>query len=430
MKATIRTINGGVTSAQGFQAGGAHVGLKRKRKDLAILVSDCPAVMAGTFTQNTAKAPPVLWNHNINQKGEPVKALVINSGNANSCTGPMGPVHAKMMAEALAKELGAATEEVLVSSTGIIGVPLPIDDVVKGIGIVSQELGHDRESGKKAAEAIMTTDAYTKELAVQFEVQGKTITLGAMAKGSGMVHPNMATMLSFITTDLKISKQLLQKALSESVNKTYNMISVDGDSSTNDMVVAMANGMAGNEELVDEDMDYHLFADALNYLNEHLAKSIAADGEGASKLLEVEVEGANSLAEARTMARAIISSNLVKTAAFANDPNWGRIVAALGSTGVPFDMTVLDISMGGNQQSVYLVQNGTPMFVESVSVNQILKADQVCVTIALNQGQCSAKAWGCDLTHEYIERTCRYTSDHVIESLPKLQAMVQEGEVA
>ncbi|MBZ0188532.1 MAG: bifunctional ornithine acetyltransferase/N-acetylglutamate synthase, partial [Candidatus Obscuribacterales bacterium] len=264
MNKTIKTIKGGVTKAISFKAAGAHVGLKRKRKDLAILSSDIACDYAATFTTSTAKAAPVVWNKNLLDQKKKIKGLVVNSGNANSCTGPQGLVHAGQMAQKVATMLGCRSDEILVSSTGIIGVPLPIDAVLAGIETVAAELGYEEEDGNHAADAIMTTDSYNKQLALQFEIDGKTITMGAMAKGSGMLHPNMATMLSFITTDLSISALLLQKALSESVSGTYNMISVDADTSTNDMVVILANGAAGNNTIESEDENFELFCRALD----------------------------------------------------------------------------------------------------------------------------------------------------------------------
>lgn len=420
MKTTISAIKGGVTAASGFKAAGEHVGLKRKRKDLAILMSDHPCHYAGTFTTSTAKAAPVLWNKEILEKGSPVRALVVNSGNANSCTGAQGFVHTRQMAEAVAEHTGCQPREVLVASTGIIGVPLPIDDVASGIAMVAPLLGYSKEHGSSAAEAIMTTDSFIKEAALQFEIDGKLITMGAMAKGSGMLHPNMATMLSFITTDLSISPALLQKALSNSVCGTYNMISVDADTSTNDMVAILANGSAGNQTIESENDDYCLFVAALNELNEHLAKSIASDGEGATKLIEVEVKGAATLEDARTLARAVVSSNLVKTAFFASDPNWGRIVAAMGATGIGFDTGVLSIEIAGAGLSSYLLKDGNPCWIEEGKAACILAAPVVKTTVFMggaspdNQDYHDARAWGCDLTHEYIQLTSRYRSSHVV----------------
>jgi glutamate N-acetyltransferase/amino-acid acetyltransferase len=412
--ANIRFIEGGVTAAQGFQAAGDHVGLKRKRKDLAILAADVACEVAATFTTNTAKAAPILWNKPIIEGGGTVKALVINSGNANSCTGAQGIEHAKQMAETTAACLGFQTEEILVSSTGIIGVPLPIEAVCNGIEIVSQQIGPTADCGTKAAEAIMTTDSFIKQAGVQFHIDGKLITIGAMAKGSGMVHPNMATMLSFLTTDLNITKQLLQKALSATVGTTYNMISVDGDTSTNDMVILFASGLAQNELIATEDENYQIFFQALNMLNEHLAKEIASDGEGASKLIEVKVTSAPSLDAAKTLARAVVSSNLVKAAFYANDPNWGRIIAAMGASGISFEMNTLSIDIESINAKTCLLNHGVPCWIEEGQSNEILSSDKIKVVIDLAAGTHFAKAWGCDLTHEYIKNNSKYKSTHLV----------------
>lgn len=415
MSAQIDAIQGGVTAPLGFKAAGAHVGIKRKRKDLALLVSDLPCRYAATFTTSTARGAPILWNQKVAEQSDSLVAVVINSGNANACTGFPGLLHARQMAETTALCLGVKPDEVFVASTGIIGVPLPIHKVRAGIRNTAELLSSDMDSGTRAAEAIMTTDSFVKQMAVQFEAGGKMITLGAMGKGSGMVHPNMATMLAFLTTDLNISGHLLKQALSDSVNETYNMISVDGATSTNDMVVLLANGAAGNQ-LVDDTsaVAYQAFVKALKTVNEEMAKSIAGDGEGATKLLEVQVTGAGTIEDARKLARSIVSSNLVKTALFAEDVNWGRFVAAMGSSGVRFDMDKLCIYLNGGAEDVCLLMDGTPYWISEDDLRDAIGADKVCLLVELNGGECNATAWGCDLSYDYVRITGSYTKPGAI----------------
>lgn len=410
MKAAINTIQGGVTAPAGFKAAGTHVGIKRKRKDLALLCSDQACDYAAVFTTSTAKGAPILWNQQVKQESKKIKGIVINSGNANACTGFPGLLHAKQMAETTAAMLGVSPLEVMVASTGIIGVPLPIHKVKAGIRNIGESLAADLDSGTSAAEAIVTTDSFVKQMAVQIEIGGCMVTLGAMSKGSGMVHPNMATMLGFLTTDLNITGELLQKALSESVDETYNMISVDGATSTNDMVLLMANGAAGNTCIADSsDPGYATFVEALSFVNETMAKQIAGDGEGATKLLEVQVKGAENLADARKLARAVVSSNLVKTMLFAEDVNWGRFVAAMGSTGVQFDLDKLCISVNGGEGDVCLLMDGTPYWTAEEDCAIALSSPQISLMVELNSGNFDATAWGCDLTYDYVRITGSYT---------------------
>jgi glutamate N-acetyltransferase / amino-acid N-acetyltransferase len=410
----VTVIEGGVTAAQGFQAAGAHVGLKRKRKDLSLVYSQTPCDFGAVFTTNVAKGAPIIWNQQVVAAGQKLHAIVTNSGNANACTGAPGIVHAQQMAHAVADCLGVNAHQVLVASTGIIGIPLPIDTVLKGIKTTAKLLAEELQMGTAAAEAIMTTDSFVKQMAVQFEIGGKLVTLGAMAKGSGMVHPNMATMLSFITTDLAISSEMLQKALAGSVDSTYNMISVDGDTSTNDMVAILANGLAGNDKIVEENDDYATFVAILNLVNQVLAKHIASDGEGATKLVEVVVNGAKSLSDARKLARAVVSSNLVKTAFYAQDANWGRIIAALGGCGADFDPTKLSVQMYAGGYEVALLLDGIPCWIEERECFDVLVEQEIKVVIDLCDGEFNAAAWGCDLTPDYIRLNGSYRSAHVV----------------
>ncbi|MDF2822268.1 MAG: argJ1, partial [Clostridiales bacterium] len=333
----MKTINGGVTAPKGYMAAGAYAGIKKKNKDMAMVMSSAPAKAAGTFTLNLVKAAPVKWNQNLVKNVENGQVFIINSGVANACTGEQGDINTKEMAEYTASKVGLKGENVFSFSTGVIGKQLPMNLIKKGIDILSKELSDTEEAGNLAAEAIMTTDTMPKQIAVEFEIDGKTVTIGGMAKGSGMIHPNMATMLGFITTDINISKNLLQEALSEDVKKTFNMISVDGDTSTNDMVVILANGLAMNTEIVVKDENYKLFCEALNIVTLALSKKIAGDGEGATKLLEVTVKGAKTKEDAIILSKSIITSSLVKTAVFGEDANWGRILCAMGYAGVELD---------------------------------------------------------------------------------------------
>lgn len=315
-------VKGGVTAAKGFFAAGIYAGIKKKKKDMALVYSKVPAIGAGTFTTNVVKAAPVKWDIKLTKESESIQAVVLNSGIANACTGIQGDINNELMAKAVSEALNIPINSVYTASTGVIGKQLPIDIIQEGVKQLASALSDDIEAGTLAAEAIMTTDTYAKECAVSFEIDGKEVVLGGMAKGSGMIHPNMATMLAVITTDLAISKELLQEALSADVKKSFNMISVDRDSSTNDSLMALANGLAGNIKITEKNSDYEKFCKALNYVTTQLAKMIAADGEGATKLFEAQVIGAKSEEEAILLSKSIISSNLVKAAVFGNDANW------------------------------------------------------------------------------------------------------------
>lgn len=402
---------GGVTSASGFKAFGDHVGLKKKRKDLAIVVSDMPAHFAATFTTNLAKAAPILWNQKVLAGGGTVKAIVVNSGQANACTGQQGAANATAMAEQAAVSLGCESSEVVLASTGIIGLQIPIVAALQGISYVASQVRADEFAGSSAAEAITTTDSYVKQCAIEIQVGGVSATIGAMAKGSGMIHPNMATMLSFITTDVAISPALLQKALKLSVNGTYNMISVDGDTSTNDMVAMLANGAAGNVFIDEENDDFKTFCAALNELNYNLARKIAADADGATKRLSVNLYGADSEDTGRTLARTVVSSNLVKASLFAEEPNWGRIVVALGYAGVVFNMEHLAIEFKSEYGSIIAVEGGQEHSnYSAATAKHVLHATDVEINIRLKEGDATATAWGCDLRHDYIRNHNHTTS--------------------
>lgn len=395
-------FSGSVTSAKGYQAAGAHIGVKRKRKDLALIYSEVPATVACMFTTNVMKAAPILWNQKVVATSSKVRGIVINSGNANSCTGQEGLENAEIMAATYAECIGVKPEEILVCSTGVIGVQLPMEIITNGIINVSSSLEHSKLAGQLAAEAIMTTDTYTKQISVEFEVGGKKVVLGAMAKGSGMIHPNMATMLSFITTDLNIAPHMLEKALKDSGADTYNMISVDGDTSTNDMVAIMANGLAANEEIVREDDGYFTFCEVLKQVNTHLAKIIVQDGEGATKFLEAQVEAAASKEDARLLARSIVSSSLVKTAFFGEDANWGRIICAMGYSGAKFDPACVSIALKSAGGTLELLKHGEPVCVNEILAKQILAEKNIIIHVDMNSGKEEATAWGCDLSYDYV----------------------------
>jgi len=399
---SMQIIDGGVTSPKGFMANGSHVGIKKKKKDLSVIYTVFPAKGAAAFTTNVVKAAPVLWNQKIIHERGNIQAIVINSGNANACTGEKGMQDAMLMAKTAADALNLKTEEVLVASTGVIGVPMPMDIICPGIKQTIEGLGDSREAALMAAEAIMTTDTYPKEIAVSFTVQEKTVTIAGMAKGSGMIHPNMATMLSFITTDLNISYELLDKALKESIADSYNMISVDGDTSTNDMVIVLANGAAGNDLIEEENEDYEVFKKALHYVNSHLAKEIVRDGEGAGKFIEVQVKGTKTKEDARILAKSIITSNLVKTAFFGEDANWGRILCAMGYSGVQFDVNHVTIEFRSKAGKIALMEKGLPILFDEELALKILKEKDIQVIACLQEGEEEATAWGCDLSYEYV----------------------------
>lgn len=400
----MQKIPGGVTAAKGFEASGLHIGLKKSRPDLALIRSVVPATVGGVFTTNLVQAAPIKVNKEHLAKGEKVRAIVINSGNANACTGKQGLEDAQTMTSEVAKHLGCASQEVLVGSTGIIGVNLPMAKVVAGIGEIISQLSPD--GGSKAAEAIMTTDTFSKEYAITFTLGDKKVHMGGMSKGSGMIHPNMATMLAFITTDASISSELLGKALQEATAQSFNMISVDGDTSTNDMVLVLANGQAGASEILEEGPEYDVFCQALNEVSRELAKLIVRDGEGASKFVEVQTKGAPSLDSARKVARSIASSNLVKSAIFGEDANWGRILCAAGYSGAQFETDSVEVFLG----DLKVAEAGRGIPFDELEAKAILAQKEVAITLDFGQGEYAATAWTCDLTFDYIKINASYRS--------------------
>lgn len=405
-------IQGGVTAAKGFQAAHTAAGIKyENRPDMAMVYSEQPCIAAGMFTSNVVKAAPVIWDRTLVETGKKVHAIVINAGIANACTGEEGFQFCQDTADAAAEELAVSKDSVLVASTGVIGKQLPMDRITAGVKVLAKELSPELSAGTNAAKAIMTTDTKHKEIAVTFEACGVTATLGGMCKGSGMIHPDMCTMLCFLTTDFCISKELLQKALKETVKETFHMISVDGDTSTNDTVLLLSNGLAGNEELTEENADYDSFLTALRAVNEYLAKCMAADGEGATKLLEVRVLGAEQKEQAVKLAKSIITSNLVKTAVFGNDANWGRILCAMGYAGVSFNPEQVDLFIDSKTDGrIQLVKDGMGVDFSEELATKILAAPEVIVTADLKLGYETATAWGCDLTYDYVKINADYRS--------------------
>lgn len=406
----MRVIDGGITAPQGFKATGKHIGIKKIKKDLALLSSDVAAEAAGVYTTSLVKAAPILWNKNLTDSCKKIKGLVCISGNANACTGNKGIRDNETMAETFAKCIGAKKDEILTAATGIIGLDMPMDTIINGINDTYKNLSNKREEAKNAAAGIITTDTFIKEMAVQLNIGGKAVKIGAMCKGSGMIHPNMATVLSFITTDLNISPKLLHKALLYSVKETYNMISVDGATSTNDMCLIMANGLAGNEKITEEDEFYEAFKNALYFINEKFAKDIVHDGEGAGKFIEVNVNGAKSDQDARLLAKSIVTNNLVKTAMYGEDANWGRVVAAMGGSGGYFDPSKVDISFESEKGKVLLMRHGEPIHFDENEAADVLSERDINVQITLEDGIYTAKSWGCDLGHEYVRINGEYRS--------------------
>ncbi|KUK10859.1 MAG: Arginine biosynthesis bifunctional protein ArgJ [Clostridia bacterium 41_269] len=398
-------IDGGVTAVQGFKASGLHCGIKRSKADLALIFSEKEATAAGVFTQNVVKAAPVILTMEHLSSGR-ARAVVVNSGNANACTGERGMSDAKKMAELTADALGIKPQEVVVASTGVIGVPLPMDKIQRGIYEAAEKLSAD--GGPTAAEAIMTTDTYPKKFAVRCDIDGTPITVGGIAKGSGMIHPNMATMLAFITTDVAVSPKMLRKALKSAVDKSFNMITVDGDTSTNDMVVVLANGLSKIPIIDAETPAYFKFLKTLERVCLELAKEIVRDGEGATKFVEIEVLGASSIEGARKLALSVATSNLVKTALFGEDANWGRILAACGKAGVEFNPSKVDIFLQSKVGTEQTARGGMGLPFSEENASRILAEKEIKIIINLNDGESSVKAWTCDLSYEYVRINASY----------------------
>ena len=407
----MKQIKGGVTAAKGYEAASTAAGIKYQgRTDMALIYSQVPCVSAGTFTTNVVKAAPVKWDRQIVDSGAGVQAVVVNSGIANACTGEEGMGYCKETAEAAAKALNIDAAGVLVGSTGVIGMQLPMQKLVDGIQVLAGKKAEGLQSGHDAALAIMTTDTVEKEMAVEIEIGGKTVTIGGMSKGSGMIHPNMCTMLAFITTDAAITKEALQKALSEDVEDTYNMISVDGDTSTNDTAILLANGLAGNQEITYASPEYETFKEALHMVNETLAKKMAGDGEGATALFEVKVVGAESIKQAKTLAKSVVCSNLTKAAIAGHDANWGRILCAMGYSGVQFDPEKVDLFFESKAGKLQIIENGVATDYSEEVATKILSEPEITATADIKMGDYSATAWGCDLTYDYVKINADYRS--------------------
>ncbi len=407
----MKMITDGVTAAKGFEAAAAEAQIKYKdRKDMALIYSQVPCVAAGTFTTNVVKAAPVRWDQEIVKKSANVHAVIINSGIANACTGEEGYGYCEQTAQAAERLLRIPASSVLVASTGVIGMQLPMDRIRDGVALLAEGKADTEEAGLEAAKAIMTTDTKPKYAAAQVEIGGKTVTVGGMCKGSGMIHPNMCTMLGFVTTDAAITKEMLQKALSDDIKDTYNMVSVDGDTSTNDTVLLLANGMAGNPVIDRENEDYAVFKEALNYVNTELAKKIAGDGEGATCLFEVKVIGAESKEQAVTLSKSVITSSLTKAAIYGHDANWGRILCAMGYSGASFDPDRVDLYFESAAGKLKIIENGVSTGYSEEMATKILSEEYVTATADIKMGEASATAWGCDLTHEYVNINADYRS--------------------
>lgn len=406
----MKHISGGITAPKGYKASGVFCGIKKKKLDLTMLYSEAPAQAAGAFTQNIVCAAPVQWDRRIAASGKPVRAVVINSGNANACTGRQGIEDTEKMAEETALAAGISAEEVFVCSTGVIGVPLPMEKVISGIREAAGELDTTPQAASRAAEAILTTDTFPKEIAVEIEVEGIPVRIAGIAKGSGMIHPDMATLLSFILTDADVEEGLLQRLLGQTIEDTYNMISVDGDTSTNDTVLAMANGCSFAPVICEGSSGYDAFREAFDYVNGYLARQIVIDGEGATKFIEAVVTGAPSKEDARKIAKSVITSNLVKTALFGEDANWGRILCAMGYSGGKFTPEKAELHIESSRGSLLLLQGGSPVPFDEDTASEVLKERDIIIRIMLSDGDAEAVSWGCDLSYDYVKINGEYRS--------------------
>ncbi len=416
----VKKIEGGVTAAKGFQASSTAAQIKYQgRTDMAMIYSASPCAAAGTFTRNVVKAAPVIWDRDLVRSGKPMHAVVVNSGIANACTGQEGLDYCRQTAEAAAQHLPVPADSVLVGSTGVIGFQLPIDRIRAGVAALAGKLGDDTAHGTAAAQAIMTTDTHKKECACTFELDGKTVTVGGMAKGSGMIHPNMCTMLGYVTTDAAVDASVLQTAVSAIVDVTFNMISVDGDTSTNDTLLVLANGEAGNA-VIDkaEGPAYEALFEAIHTVCRELAMQMAGDGEGATKLIEVNVQGMDTVSNARTLAKSVICSSLTKAAVYGSDANWGRILCALGYAGVEFDPNDLQLyfvdeenkSEDGSDKRMLIFTDGAAADYSEEEATELLKKEKVTILAQFHMGEASATAWGCDLTYDYVKINADYRS--------------------
>ena len=404
-------IEGGVTAAKGFKASSAAAGIKYQgRTDMAMIYSDVPCVAAGTFTTNIVKAAPVKWDRQVVYESEHAQAVICNSGIANACTGVQGMSYCEATAAKAAEVLGIQKDAVLVASTGVIGMQLKMDRIEAGIDMLAPALDGSIDAGHLAAKAIMTTDTVSKEVAVSFTLDGKTCHLGGMAKGSGMIHPNMATTLNCITTDAAISAELLQTALSDVVKVTYNCLSVDGDQSTNDTCMVMASGLAGNAEITEQNADYAVFRQALYIVMMNLTRKLAKDGEGASKLLECTVSGAKDLDTAIIIAKSVICSPLFKCAMFGADANWGRVLCAVGYAPAEFDIHAVSVTLASRAGSVLVCEHGAGVAFSEEEAKKILLEDEIQILVSVGDGAGTATAWGCDLTYDYVKINGDYRS--------------------
>lgn len=408
----MKEIPSGVTAAKGFRAAGLRAGIKagKTNKDMAMIYSETPAVCAGTFTRNIVKAAPVLWDQKLVEEKGTARAVVINSGIANACTGEEGYGNCAKEAAKAAEVLGVSQKEVLVCSTGVIGMQLDMEVVEKGIGMLAPVLESSEQAASDAAEAILTTDTHKKEIAVQCEIDGKTVVVGGMCKGSGMIHPNMGTMLAFVTSDVAIGQPLLQQILREEVEDTFNMVSVDGDTSTNDTCLVLCNGLAGNPVLTEESGALPVFRKALHEVLEYLAKQIAGDGEGCTRLFEVVCRGASSREEAKRISKSVVCSSLTKAAVFGKDANWGRILCAMGYSGASFDPEKVDIVLESDKGSLAIVKDGIATGYSEETATEILSGHPVRALLDVHAGEAEATAWGCDLTYEYVKINADYRS--------------------
>lgn len=407
----MKQIEGGVTAAKGFEAAGIEAAIKyQNRKDMAIIYSTAPCKVAGTFTTNVVKAAPVLWDKNLVETSAYVQAVVVNSGIANACTGRQGLDCCQAEAACAGELLNIPESAVLVASTGVIGMQIPADRITAGIKKLVEAKSDTLDAGLDAAKAIMTTDTVHKQIAVEVEIGGKTVTLGGMCKGSGMIHPNMCTMLGFVTTDANISKEMLQKCVSADVVDSFNMISVDGDTSTNDTLLVMANGMAGNAEITAEGADYDMFCEALHFITTYLAKKMAGDGEGATALFETKVVNAATKEDARILAKSVICSSLTKAAIFGHDANWGRILCALGYSGARFDPENVDLYFESKSGKIHIFGNGVACDYSEEEATKILSDEEVTALVDMHMGDAEATAWGCDLSYDYVKINADYRS--------------------
>ena len=404
-------ITGGVTAAKGFMAAGVEAGIKyQNRKDMAMVYSKTPCRAAGVFTTNVVKAAPVLWDKEVVESEWEAPAIVVNSGIANACTGKLGYEYCRETAGAAADALEISPQSVLICSTGVIGMQLPMEKMTEGVRMLAKAIKPGEEAGTDAAKAIMTTDTRNKQVAVKVTIGGKEVTIGGMCKGSGMIHPNMCTMLAFVTTDVNISKKLLQEALSADVQDTFNMVSVDGDTSTNDTLLVLANGQAGNHEITEKGADYDTFVEALHYVNETLAKKIAGDGEGATALFEVKVIHADNKEDAKTLAKSVITSSLTKAALFGHDANWGRILCALGYSGAKFDPEAIELYLESSAGKILIFKDGMAADYSEEEATRILSCSEVTALVDMKMGEAEATAWGCDLTYDYVKINADYRS--------------------